>query len=1616
MNFNKFRLLMWKNVIIAKRHYIQAAVEILLPIVLTIILAKARSVIQPIPFPEFHWHSFEHIRIDNCMTNGKYISAIAISPENNSALFELVKDALPDLDTITVLSNSESLEAFLFNQSEFVVGIDFGDENINLNVAPEILKYNIRLPQGEGEGGTWMTDTLWMINTLSKLPRDSHSDYGVTPPYYFKCFLTIQDAIDRAFIKLKSRKNPLPNVLFQRFPYPAILEDQALTSALVIFPIFILISFVYSCKNIIKNVAIERETLMKETMKIMGLSSTLHWSAWFTKCFIFLGISFTAMTVLLTTSIMSDNKLAMFQYSNPLIVWLFFAIYSSSLITFCFLLSLIFKKSNTATNVGTLALLVTYLPYGYLSDKFYTFSYWLKFIICMLPNSGMGNSIALMLNMESNETGVTFSNIFIRGSDFKFSFGEMMLAMIIGIVVNLLLIIYIEKVFPGEIGIPEKWYFPVIPCLKYFQKKLGYDSLMNSIEVEQDTNETNKNFEEEPKQLKAGLKIKNLTKQFDKKTVVNNLNLNMFEDQITVLLGHNGAGKTTTMSMLTGMFPPTAGTAYIDGKDIRYDIDEIRSSLGLCPQHNVLFNELTVKEHFIFFSRLKGINNTNAINAEINKYVNLLELAPKLNAQSQTLSGGMKRKLSIGIALCGGSKVVMCDEPTSGMDPAARRALWDLLIEEKKGRTILLTTHFMDEADVLGDRIAIMAEGELKTVGSSFFLKKRFGAGYRLVCVKAERCQVDSIYELLKRFMPDVIMESNAQTEITFIINESHLPSFEEIFKSLEDNSEKYGISSFGCSLTTLEEVFLKIGSDSYQNSEKTDNDNGPNHTDNDAVDFNELISSKNVSGYPLVLYQVYAMVLKKFHFQRRNYKSMIYYAIFTIWMIFVWMATPSINFNKITPLHISFETYDNTVTVLETDGTNKPWKYGDIYTEEGNINKLNVMKLIIYRILFQYNESIRTANSEYLIGASIKESEIKVWFNNQPYHALPLTLNTLNRALLKLNAGSEFDIDITNNPYVLKVEGSHHQSFEPSFNSAPVYVLLFFLMVYWPAVFIGFYIKERECRAKLLQMISGVNKVVYWITSWIFDYLIFFVILFAIISFIGFYQRPFFKTADDLGQLFFILNIYALSMLPFIYFFSYAFTKYSTGESMVPMLGFLLAIIYAILQVTMILSTTDLYINLAKTFYCIGFLIPPFSLIDIFYKIISSGMDSNIDIYEFNKTGIAWNILMLVISAIMYLIICVAKDYHLFETIIYKFLNKMRRLPSVKDSVDLDVKAEADKINSLTDNEVLQGKLVLKKLSKFYGNTLAVNQLCLGVEGSECFGLLGINGAGKTSVFKMLTGDENISGGNAWVEGFSIKEQLNRVHQRIGYCPQFDALLDDLTGREILKIFSLLRGIPMKDMELIYTKLATELNLLKHLDKQAKSYSGGNKRKLSTALALIGDPALIFLDEPTSGMDPGAKRQLWNIINKTRNSGRSVVLTSHSMEECEALCTRIAIMVNGEFKCLGSTQHLKNKFSNGFILTVKTGDDQGSNQEHIESIKGNIRQKFPTSELKEQYLDILTYHIPTVDVKWSKVFGLMAQAKSELNIADYSLTQTSLEQVFLFFTKSGLYNQQIEN
>jgi len=206
----------------------------------------------------------------------------------------------------------------------------------------------------------------------------------------------------------------------------------------------------------------------------------------------------------------------------------------------------------------------------------------------------------------------------------------------------------------------------------------------------------------------------------------------------------------------------------------------------------------------------------------------------------------------------------------------------------------------------------------------------------------------------------------------------------------------------------------------------------------------------------------------------------------------------------------------------------------------------------------------------------------------------------------------------------------------------------------------------------------------------------------------------------------------------------------------------------------------------------------------------------------------------MMLVAGLLLMTICLLMDHMIIDKIIYKIFDRSDRtsMPAAPVNMDDDVLTEKERVRKLKE-----GNLVLQGLSKSYKSNLAVNQLYLGVDNGECFGLLGINGAGKTSTFKMMTGDENISSGDVWVAGSSMKNSMLKAQKGLGYCPQFDALIFEISGRESLKIFSLIRGIPMNEIDGIVLRLATELGFHMHLDKKVKAYSGGNKRKLSTAL-----------------------------------------------------------------------------------------------------------------------------------------------------------------------------------
>ncbi|CAK9111349.1 Phospholipid-transporting ATPase ABCA3 (ABC-C transporter) (ATP-binding cassette sub-family A member 3) (ATP-binding cassette transporter 3) (ATP-binding cassette 3) (Xenobiotic-transporting ATPase ABCA3) [Cleaved into: 150 Kda mature form], partial [Durusdinium trenchii] len=222
-------------------------------------------------------------------------------------------------------------------------------------------------------------------------------------------------------------------------------------------------------------------------------------------------------------------------------------------------------------------------------------------------------------------------------------------------------------------------------------------------------------------------------------------------------------GKSTTMSAMVGLTAPTKGVISAFGRKVPEDLVEVRKSMGFCPQHDVLFpaalaedrssrDALTVVQHIELFSALAGRQKSDE--AEVFKLVSDIGLHSRAHYQVTQLSGGMKRKLSVGLAFSGEPNLVILDEPTSGMDPLSRRGLWDFLKLRRQGRAMLLTTHFMDEAGVLGDRVAIMRAGTVQACGTADFLKRRFGCGYVLTIVMEER---SSSHEPVRQLLGSIL-------------------------------------------------------------------------------------------------------------------------------------------------------------------------------------------------------------------------------------------------------------------------------------------------------------------------------------------------------------------------------------------------------------------------------------------------------------------------------------------------------------------------------------------------------------------------------------------------------------------------------------------------------------------------------------------------------------------------------------------------------------------------------------------------------------------------------------------------------------------------------------------
>ncbi|XP_012502961.1 PREDICTED: ATP-binding cassette sub-family A member 3-like [Propithecus coquereli] len=503
----------------------------------------------------------------------------------------------------------------------------------------------------------WCTSFLYPPNP-SQGPREFAYTDGGSPGYHKEGFLAIQHAVDKAIMQYHARDAMTNmfeslNVLVKRFPYGAYIQDGFFLVLQNEFPLLLMLSFIYIELNIINSVGLEKEKRLKEYMCMMGLESWLHWVAWFIVFLISVFIAVSFMTILFC---MKVENVAVFKNSDPSLIFVFLMCFAIATIFFAFMVSTFFQRAHAGTALGGIIFFFTYLPYLYLTLSYTQRSYFEKIVSCLFSNVAMAMGVQLISMFEAQGTGIQWRNMgSVSG---ELSFTQVLLLLLLDSFLYCLVAWYVESIFPGKYGTPKPWYFFALPSYWHGKPVPFTQSLLDMRgPVKAPKSEF---IQEEPTDLIKGIEIQHLRKVFPRGSTahvaVKDLTMNLYRGQITVLLGHNGAGKTSTCFMLTGLIMPSSGRAYVNGYEISQDMFHIRKSLGWCPQHDILFENFTVAEHLSFYAQLKGLSR-HKCPEEVKQMLHILSLEDKWDSRSRFLSGGMKRKLSIGIALIAGSKV-----------------------------------------------------------------------------------------------------------------------------------------------------------------------------------------------------------------------------------------------------------------------------------------------------------------------------------------------------------------------------------------------------------------------------------------------------------------------------------------------------------------------------------------------------------------------------------------------------------------------------------------------------------------------------------------------------------------------------------------------------------------------------------------------------------------------------------------------------------------------------------------------------------------------------------------------------------------------------------------------
>ena len=1674
----------------------------------------------------------------------------------------------------TVSSMDDYIKSSYYGEDEnyplICFGINFELKNSTENENENEYSYSLHYFENNLlDGAADIPSSQYLIDQFQSGPdMDSYEKYQENGYTYI--MKVISDYI------LKKETNSTSKINFGILPmkYKSYRSDPFSSVIGFLGPFFIIIAYmghlcIYSYKMVL-----EKETKAKEGMKIMGLTDGIYFMSYF--------IQFTVIS--LFDSLVNAIIFRYIFGRIPFVVFFFiFFLFSLNVFALAFFFQSFIDKAKESLIVSMLLYFIMFFLSLLVTNDDANYS--MKVGLSLFPPVTIYIGIILLGKFESHFRTFHTKDIFHTYTNY--SIIVMFIMLLVDIIIYLFLGYYLQNVLPHDYGVRKPWYFifKKLFCIKSKKQKysINYNKKENINNKEEEDDifgnvPENENFQSEEiykdmNKPKDALRIRNLVKKFDDgKVAVNNVDLNFYKNEIFALLGHNGAGKTTMISILTGLYQATGGEAIYDELNILApeNVDTFREKVGICPQHDVLFNDLNIREHLGMFAIFKGVSSEN-VEAEINKSIADFQFEDIQYTVAKNLSAGQRRKLSIAIALIGGSEIIFLDEPSSGMDITSRRNLWEILKRQSDNKIIILTTHYMEEASVLGKRIGIINLGKMKCIGTPLFLIEKFGKYMNITLNKEEGANNDSIMSFISQKVDQPQFESLSEEILARIPKDNFSKdsgrALNEFFEELDSNLENLKIKSYSVSMPTLEDVFLNIAAE-----DETDR---ISNIIREEQKYDEILFGMdyldNFENKSKFISDFKANFIRRIYLMIRDKKGILMEILCPILLVLIGglisqvkfiLATPEFgnkDVSKIGKQIIYFSSLNNSIDMSNyyiKDYTNITSKDLDI-SYDNNEEEINNKSLLAIKKFIDdiYNKTIDSEsssdneidmNSEDYTGYyanflllnepndNNSNYEFLELINSRVAQGVPLYTSVFLEKIIQKIANKTIKINYTNK--VMTTTLKQDLSSNSQSGTVIIFVAIAFALI--PANFIAIIVREKNNNSKHLMRLSGLNILAYWIVNFIFEL--------AKYYFTGGICLIILKLCDYYTPyLVYFYLLYGPPLICMTYVLSFLFTDESSAQNKMLLVHSLIGVLGS--STIIVLRGNEETVDAGKFLQYLFSLLPSFCFsfgynitfnkIFIYMveypKIWTSFTDEKL-IREFNL--LLGPLLFLAFEIIGYLIILIIIEFFTYSNIFGNSTNNIiLDEQKNKDEGVLKEEMRASQIELIHDEQNNNNILELKKydnspnpleeklddkneslidendnileqgkkenimvriihLRKVYRTSLyklfcccfrekgklAVKNLSFCVEKGECFGLLGLNGAGKTTTFKCITQEINTTNGEIFINGLNTHNNFNLIKNKFGYCPQYDAIFEYLTVYENLEFYAKLKGVKEEFMDQIINALIREMRLQEFTKKMSGRLSGGNKRKLSVAISMLCNPPIILLDEPSTGMDPEARRFMWSVIHKMATKGKksSIIMTTHSMDEAETLCKRMAIMVNGEFVCLGKANEIKDKYGYGYELNLRIKpmtEEQQNNlyfnkynidnktivrQNNLEEILSIIKKKNFMSEIDEERLgDKLLRDMKknnginiTALLSWifyvenairfiefgrenfakiiieenmdnnflfkmkknekdnksiGHLFGLFEIHKEECFITEYSIQQTSLEQIFNKFAEN---------